>query len=128
MTVEAGSLKKGDYIAHEGEPFRVEMIKSVVTSKHTHTKTKLDLVGMFTGNKKNMSLPHDEKMEKVEIIRKHGQLIAKTSENSCQVMDMKDYGVHEASIPKNLMGELEEGTEVTYIAYQGVTRVIGSRE
>lgn len=125
--MEAGNLKKGDYIEIEGEPFRVENIQSVITSRHSHAKLKLEAQGMFSDSKKVLSIPHDEGFEKVELIRKHGQLIAKTSEGSCQVMDLRDYSVRDASISKDLIESLNEGDEVTYIEYKGKGRVLGPR-
>ncbi len=126
--VEAASLKKGECVDRDGEPFRIEKIRSVVTSRHTHTKIKMELTGMFTGAKKALTLPNDEKMEQVDIIRKHGQLIAKKSMQSCQVMDLRDYEVHEVSASGDLMTELKEGDEVTYIEYKGVAKIVGTRD
>lgn len=126
--VDAAALKKGDYIEINGEPFRVSNIQSVVTSRHTHTKIKLEAQGMFTDSKKTLSVPHDEKFEKVDLIRKHGQLISKTAEDTCQVMDLRDYKIYEASISKDLMMRLSEGDEVTYIDFKGRARVLDSRD
>ncbi len=128
MVVDAGSLKRGDYIDIEDEPFRILGTQSVVTSRHTHTKIKLEAVGMFSGNKKALSISHDEKFDKVDLIRKHGQLISKTVESTCQVMDLHDYSVLEASISEDLMGRLNEGDEVTYIDFKGRAKVLDSRD
>lgn len=125
--VEAGSLKKGDCVEIEGEPFRVEGVQSVVTSRHSHAKMKMEAHGMFSGSKKVLSIPHDATFDKVDLIRKHGQLIAKTSDTTCQVMDLRDYSIRDASISQDLMQRLSEGDEVTYIEYGGKTRVLESR-
>jgi len=126
--VDSGSLKRGDYIDIEGEPFRVLGIQSVVTSKHTHTKIKFDAIGMFSGNKKAFSVPHDEGFDKVDLIRKHGQLISKTSDTTGQVMDIRDYAIYDAEISKELMEGLNEGDEVTYIDFKGKSKVLDSRD
>ncbi len=126
--VEAGSLKRGDYVDIDGEPFRILSLQSVVTSRHTHTKIKLEALGMFTDNKKALSIPQDEKFEKVELIRKHGQLISKTSVDACQVMDLREYSIHDATISKDLLERLGEGDEVTYIDFRGRARVLDARD
>lgn len=126
--VEVGSLRRGDIVVLEGEPFRVDSIQSVVISKHSHTKIKMDLTGMFSGAKKIMSLSPHKAMEKVEIKRKHGQLIAKISEDVGQVMDMMDYTIYEAHVPKDLMERMGEGDELTYIEYGGRVQVLEARK
>jgi translation elongation factor P/translation initiation factor 5A len=121
--VEVGSLKKGDYVLYKDAPFLVSRIKPVVVSRHSHAKTKLEITSMLTGEKKTLTLPDSEKMEKVEIIRKHGQYIARIGEGYGQVMDLKDYSVCDAKIPEDL--ELKEGDEVVFIEFKGRAHVIG---
>lgn len=126
--VEVGSLRRGDIVVLEGEPFRVDSIQSVVISKHSHTKIKMNLTGMFSGAKKIMSLSPHKAIEKVEIKRKHGQLIAKISEDVGQVMDMMDYTIYEAHVPKDLMDRMGEGDELIYIEYSGRVQVLEARK
>jgi len=126
--VNVGSLRRGDIVILEGEPFRVDSIQSVVISRHSHTKIKMDLTGMFSGAKKIMSLSPHKAMEKVDIKRKHGQLIAKISEDVGQVMDMVDYTIYEAHVPKDLMERMGEGDELIYIEYGGRVQVLEARK
>ncbi|TKJ25559.1 MAG: hypothetical protein CEE41_04210 [Hadesarchaea archaeon B3_Hades] len=125
---EVGSLRRGDVVLLEGEPFRVDSIQSVVISRHSHTKIKMDLTGMFSGAKKIMSLSPNKAMEKVDIKRKHGQLIAKISEDVGQIMDMMDYTIYEAHVPKDLMERMGEGDELIYIEYGGRVQVLEARK
>ena len=126
--VEVGSLRRGDIVVLEGEPFRVDSIQSVVISRHSHTKIKMDLTGMFSGAKKVMSMSPHKTMEKVDIKRKHGQLIAKISEDVGQIMDMMDYTIYEAHVPKDLMERMGEGDELIYIEYGGRVQVLEARK
>jgi len=126
--VNVGSLRRGDVVLLEGEPFRVDSIQSVVISRHSHTKIKMELTGMFSGAKKIMSLSPHKTMEKVEIKRKHGQLIAKISEDVGQIMDMMDYTIYEAHVPKDLMERMGEGNELIYIEYGGRVQVLEARK
>ena len=124
--VEASSLKKGDFVVHEGEPFLVEKAQSVVIGRHSHTKMKIDLLNMFSKERRSLSAASGEGFEKVDIIRKHGQFIAKTGDNRGQVMDMKDYSVLEAEIREGL--DVNEGNEVTYIEFKGRALITDKRE
>lgn len=126
--VNVGSLRRGDVVLLEGEPFRIDSIHSVVISRHSHTKIKMELTGMFSGAKKIMSLSPHKTMEKVDIKRKHGQLIAKISEDVGQIMDMMDYTIYEAHVPKDLMERMGEGNELIYIEYGGRVQVLEARK
>ncbi len=123
--VEASSLKKGDFVVQDGAPYFVEKAQAVVVSRHSHTKMKIDLVNVFTGEKRALSVPNHEDLERADVIRKHGQFISKTGDRTGQVMDMKDYGVLEAEIKEGL--DINEGDEITYIEFKGRAMVIGKR-
>lgn len=124
--VEASSLKKGDFVVQDGGPCMVEKAQSVVVGRHSHTKMKIELLNMFSGEKRALSMASGEEFEKVDVIRKHGQFITKTGDKRGQVMDMKDYGVLEAEIKEEL--DINEGNEVTYIEFKGRALVIDRRE
>lgn len=61
---EVGSLRRGDVVLLEGEPFRIDSIQSIVISRHSHTKIKMGLTGMFSGTRRTMSLSPHKTMEK----------------------------------------------------------------
>jgi translation elongation factor P/translation initiation factor 5A len=123
--VEASSLKRGDFVVQDGEPFFVEKAQAVVISKHSHTKMKIDLTNLFSGDKRTLSAPNHEDIEKADVIRKHGQFISKTEGNRGQVMDMVEYGVLDAEIKDGV--ELNEGDEVTYIDFKGRAMILEKR-
>ena len=64
----------------------------------------------------------------MDIKRKHGQLIAKISEDVWQIMDMMDYTIHEAHVPKDLVERMGEGGELPYIEYGGRVQVLEARK
>jgi translation elongation factor P/translation initiation factor 5A len=121
--VEAGSLKKGDHIIKDGDLFVITKAKPVIVSRHSHAKTKLEMSNVFTGEKRSFTLPSGEEMEKVKILKKHGQLIAKIKEDLGQIMDMRDYSIREATIPSDL--KVKEGDDVVYIEFGKKARLIG---
>lgn len=126
--IEIKEAKKGTCIIYNGKPYRVEDIKSVVVAKHSHTKTKVTLMNLFDRNDRQiLSLPHSEKVEDVQIPRKHGQYIARLDDGRGQVMDMRDYTLYESEIPSEIDGIIKEGDDVTYIEYNGRSKVVEIR-
>ncbi len=124
--VAVGSLKRGHCVLLDGEPFKVDSIHSVVTGKHSHTKMKVNLTGVFNGAKRMLSLPPHKTVEAADVNRKRGQLISKISEDVGQIMDLVDYTVYEARVAAELMAGLKEGDEVTYVEYGDRVRVLGT--
>jgi len=125
--IEIKKLSKGSYIAHKDEPYIIRDIKSVIIGTHSHAKIKAEIEGLFSGKKETLSIASHERVEDVEIIRAHGQLIAKMGE-SVQVMSMDDYSVFDAEISPELLSAVSEGDDVTYINFKGRVRVIEKRE
>jgi translation initiation factor 5A len=123
--VEASSLKRGDFVVQDGAPYLVEKAQAVVVGRHSHTKMKIDLLNMFSGERRSLSAATGEEFEKVEIIRKHGQFISKTEEGRGQVMDMVNFGVLDCEIKEGV--ELNEGDEVTYIDFKGRVMILETR-
>ncbi len=122
--MEISKLGKGRCILLNERPYRIVDTKSVVISKHSHTRTKLELEDVFSGERvtKNMS-PH-EHVKDVDVPRKQGQLISKLGD-SVQVMDMFTYEIFEAALDKNL--EINEGDLVTFVEFNGNAKVIEKR-
>lgn len=114
------------HILHKGEPHRVLKNQIVVTGTHSHTKNKLELQGIFSGKYENIVLPPHETLETVDIIRKAGQLIAK-SKNKGQIMDLVSYETFDAEVQEELLEQLQEGDQVTFLEFQGKVIVLEKR-
>jgi len=125
--MEVRQLKRGTYIVLNEKPYLIKEIQSVVVSSHSGTKTKLELEGVFDGDRRTTTLSPHENMETVEIIRRLGQIISK-SEGGLQVMGMDSYDTFDAEIAKELLETLAEGDEVTYVEFRGAKRVVERRE
>jgi translation elongation factor P/translation initiation factor 5A len=123
--IEVKKLKKGDYIIHKSEPWMVKDIVSVVTSTHTHTKIKLSITGLFNGMNETFTLPPHERVENIEIIRKHAQVISKT-DTKVQILDLKTYETLDANAYE-LFDKLKVGDEVTYVEFNNIARIIEIR-
>ena len=126
--IEIRQAKKGMCILYNNKPYRVDDLKSVVVSKHSHTKTKVALNHIFDKNNKQLlTLPQSEQVENIQVIRKHGQYIAGLGEGRGQVMDMRDYTIYESEIPDELMESIKEGDEITYIEFKGRRKILEIR-
>jgi translation initiation factor 5A len=126
--IEIKQAKKGTCILFNEKPYRVDDIRSVVVSRHSHSKSKVTLVNIFDSvDRQTLSLPHSEPVEEIPVIRKHGQYIARLGPGRGQVMDMRDYSIYEAEIPSDIDGEIKEGDEITYIEFRGRSKVLEVR-
>ncbi len=124
--IEIKQAKKGSCIIYDKKPYRIEDIKSV--SRHSHSKTKVSIVNVFDSeDRQTLSLPHSEKVEDIEIPRKHGQFIARLDSGKGQVMDMRDYSVIESELPGEIDGKIQEGEEITYIEFRGRSKILEIR-
>lgn len=124
--IEIKHLKKGNYMLHKGEPAMITSIGFVVTGTHSHGKMKVQVRGLFSGKGDSFTLPLHERVQEVKIIRKLAQLIAKNP-NNAQVMDMQSFETVTADADDELMQELNEGDNVTYVEFEGKARVIEKR-
>ena len=116
-------LTKGDYFLYKNEPYMIKKNQIVVTGTHSHTKNRLDVVGLISGkNETFTAAPHD-KAEVLEITRKSAQLISKSG-NMLQIMDMVSYETFDAETKQEIFDELNEGDEVIYINFKGKNFVL----
>jgi translation elongation factor P/translation initiation factor 5A len=115
-------------ILYNKKPYKVEDIRSVVVSKHSHSKTKVSITNIFDReDRQTLTLPNSETVEDIPVIRKHGQFIARLGEGRGQVMDMRDYSIYESEISGEIEGKINEGDEVTYIEFKGRSKVLEIR-
>ena len=124
--MEISKLGKGRCIILNEKPYRIRDIRNVVISKHSHTRTKITLEDVFTGEKIEKTLPPHENVREVDIPRKRGQLIAKLGDTA-HIMDLVSFETFDAVINEELLNELTEGDEVTFVDYNGVVRVLEKR-
>ncbi len=119
-------LEKGDHFINRDEPYRVIKKELVAVGTHSHTKTKIEATGIFSGTTETMAFASHTPVEDVEIIRKIGQVITNAGGN-LQIMDLVSYETHEATASDALMKELKEGDKVTFIEFNGI-RVLEKRD
>ena len=122
----ATELKKGSYFIHNNEPVRVNRKEIVVYGTHSHSKLKIFIQGLNEKGERSINMHHTDRFEIVEIIKKVGQVISKTDDR-VQIMDNISYETLEASAPKDLHNELNEGDQVTFVDFDGNVKIIEKR-
>ena len=99
----------------------------IVVGTHSHSKLKFYIQGLNEKSERNVNFHHTDKVEIVDIIRKLGQVIAKTN-NKIQLMDMVSYETLDANAPSELFNELNEGDQVTFVDVNGNIQIIEKRQ
>ena len=125
MSEEVKHIKAGSYIVYKDQPYQVKKNQIVVTGTHSHTKNRLDIKALFTDKNESIVFPPHERMEMAEILRKKAQVISKAS--NLQIMDMVSYETVDAEADEELMQELNEGDEVTYVEFNNMRKVLEKR-
>jgi len=123
---QASELERGNYFIYNNEPVRVLRREVIVVGTHSHSKLKFYIQGLNEKGEKTVTFQHTDKVEIVDIIRKLGQIISKTS-NKAQVMDMVTYETLDATASSEVLNELNEGDNVTFVELSGNVQIIEKR-
>ncbi|MCD6428084.1 MAG: translation initiation factor IF-5A, partial [Desulfurococcales archaeon] len=78
MYAELGSLKPGSFIVIDGEPCRIVEMSKAKTGKHGSAKAHVVAIGIFSGSKKTLVAPVDQRVEVPIIDKRTAQVIAIT--------------------------------------------------
>ena len=123
----ASELERGSYFIYNGEPVRVLRKEVIVVGTHSHSKLKFYIQGLTEKSERSINLHHTDKVEIIDIIRKLGQIISKTS-NKIQLMDMVSYETLDANVSAGLFEQLNVSDQVTFIELKGNVEIIEKRE
>ena len=122
----ATELKRGSYFIHNGKPVQVTRRELVAYGTHSHSKLKLFIKGLSGRGEKTVNMHHTDRVEIVEIIKKVGQVISKT-DDKVQIMDNVSYETLDGTAPRDLINELNEGDQVTFIDFNGIIQILEKR-
>ena len=122
----ASELKRGSYFVYNGEPVCVVRKEIVVYGTHSHSKLKFYIQGLNKKGERSINLHHTDKVEILDITRKTGQIISKTNDK-VQIMDSVSYETVDANAPEELLNELNEGDQVTFVDLNGDIQIIEKR-
>jgi len=116
--VEVKTLKVGKYVVLDGEASKIVSIQTSSPGKHGAAKARVDAIGIFDNQKRNLVKPVDAKIE-VPIIDKCTAQVLAIMGSEVQLMDLETYETFEVPIPDDLRNDLIEGAEVGYIVAMG---------
>ena len=122
----ASDLDKGNYFIYNGEPVRVVRKEVVSVGTHSHTKLKFYIQGLREKGERTAILQHSDRVDKIDIIRKQGQVISKAG-NKVQIMDSITYETLDSTLPPELANDVNEGDYVTFIELNGAVEILDKR-
>ncbi len=120
---EMKELKEGKYVMVDNEPCKVTKITKSKPGKHGGAKARVDAIGIFDGQKRNMMGPVSQKIE-IPIIEKKTAQILNVIGNSAQLMDMESYETFDLEVPGELKDKAVQGREVQYMDVLGKRRIL----
>jgi translation elongation factor P/translation initiation factor 5A len=120
----ASDLERGSSFLYHGEVLRVVRKEVVAVGTHSHTKLKFFCRPLFGGGERAITLAHQDKVEKVEAMKKTASIISKLPDK-VQIMDTHSYETIDAEVAdKELLEELKEGDFVIFVDYAGKAVVV----
>ena len=122
----ATELERGTYFIYNNEPVRVLRKEVIVVGTHSHSKLKFYIQGLREKGERTVTFQHSDRVEKIEIIRKHGQIIFKAN-NKVQLMDKVSYETLDAVIPPEMADDITEGDDVTFVELNGIVEILDKR-
>lgn len=116
-------LKEGRYVIIDGEACKVVGVTHSKPGKHGGAKARIDAVGVFDGQKRNLMGPVSTNVE-IPIIEKKNAQVLNVLGDKAQLMDMSSYETFELPVPDELKGQLSEGVEVIYMEALGKRMIL----
>ena len=122
----ATELERGNYFIYNNEPVRVLRREVIVVGTHSHSKLKFYIQGLREKGERTVTFQHSDRVEKIEIMRKQGQIISKSG-NKVQLMDAVSYETLDSSLPQKLADDVNEGDSVTFVDLNGKIEILDKR-
>ena len=115
---EIRELKVNRYVVVDDEPCRIISIQMSKPGKHGEAKARLEVVGLFDGQKRSIVHPVTHKV-RIPMIDKRKAQVLSMHGNVAQLMDLETYQTFELPVPPDFQGKLEPGQEIMYIEALG---------
>ncbi len=115
-------LSKGRYVLIDNEPCKVVNVIHSKPGKHGGAKARIDAVGLFDDQKRNLMGPVSQNVD-IPIINKNPAQVLSVIGDTIQLMDMTSYETFELPLPEDLKGQLSEGIEVLYMECMGKRKI-----
>ena len=122
----ATELERGTYFIYNNKPVRVLRKEVIVVGTHSHSKLKFYIQGLREKGERTVTFQHSDRVEKIEIMRKQGQVISKSG-NKVQLMDAVSYETLDSNLPPELADDVNEGDNVTFVELNGKIEILDKR-
>jgi translation initiation factor 5A len=116
--VEIRELKVNRYLVVDEEPCRILSIQTSKPGKHGEAKARLEVVGLFDGQKRSIVHPVTHKVRVPMIDKRKAQVLSRHGAVA-QLMDLATYETFELPVTEDYQGKVEPGQEVLYIEALG---------
>ncbi len=123
---EVRLLRVNRYVIIDDEPCKIMSISTSKPGKHGESKARIEVVGVFDGQKRSIVHPVKHKVHVPMIDKRTAQVLALIGDSTVQLMDLETYETFEMPIPDEFKGQLEPGKEIQYLEALGrkkITRV-----
>lgn len=120
-----GSLKKGQSIVINGEPYKIVSLEKSKPGKHGSAKARITAIHVFNNTKKSIVSPVNAKID-VPLIEKRTAQVVYMEDDSVQLMDLESYESFFALKPteKEILDKLSANVEVEYWNVLGRTKIV----
>ena len=115
---EIRELKVNRYLMVDEEPCRILSIQMSKPGKHGEANARLEVVGLFDGQKRSIVHPVTHKVRVPMIDKKKAQVLS-IHGNQAQLMDLASYETFDLPIPEEFQGQLNPGDEILYMDVMG---------
>ncbi len=123
---EVRLLRVNRYVIIDDEPCKIMSISTSKPGKHGESKARIEVIGVFDGQKRSIVHPVKHKVHVPMIDKRTAQVLALIGDSTVQLMDLETYETFEMPIPDEFKGQLEPGKEIQYLEALGrkkITRV-----
>jgi translation initiation factor 5A len=120
-----GSLRIGQHVVIDGEPYKIVSLEKSKSGKHGSKKARIVAINIFNNSKKSIISPVSARID-VPLIEKRTAQIVSMDANSVQLMDLENYEVFFTSLPSedNIRRMLALSAEVEYWKVLDMTKLV----
>lgn len=116
--VEVKNLKEGKYVIVDDEACIIKSITKSKPGKHGAAKARIEVIGLFDGQKRSYIGSVATKIYVPIVERKSAQILSVIGDVA-QLMDMGDFSTFEIPIPEEFKSKVKEGEDISYITALG---------
>lgn len=119
----AEELERGMFVLINNNIYKINRKEVVAVGTHSHSKTKIYCQPLLGGGERTFTFAHKDKVEVPDIENRVGQVISK-GDSTVTVMDNDSYETLDVKANPALLSRIEEGQEIFFFTYEGVSTAL----